>query len=96
MRKISKVCFFGGYQMGYPRSDVLRKGLSKLGVTVVDCHVSPRRRVFTRYAVLTSRYVRMRRDFDVIFVPEFRHKDVPLQSEGAGLRNYTLTSMIHG
>ncbi|MDH3217815.1 MAG: glycosyltransferase [Candidatus Krumholzibacteria bacterium] len=77
-RKLSKICFFGGFDRGYPRSDLLRKGLGKLGVDVCLCHVSPKSRLVKRYAILAIRYLRMKRDFKVIFVPEFRHKDVPL------------------
>ncbi|MFQ5511904.1 MAG: glycosyltransferase [Candidatus Krumholzibacteriia bacterium] len=76
--RIRKVCFFGGYTEGYPRHEVLRKGLEKRNVEVCTCRTSPRRRLLSRYAVLLYRYLKMKRDFDVIYVPEFRHKDVPL------------------
>ncbi len=76
--ELRKVCFFGGYTEGYPRNEVLRKGLLKRGVEVCTCRTSPRRRLFTRYAALLYRYLKMKRDFEVIYVPEFRHKDVPL------------------
>jgi glycosyltransferase involved in cell wall biosynthesis len=72
------VCFFGAYHAGYPRSRVIQRGLERLGVPVAVCRTDPRRKVATRYPVLAARYLRMRRDFDVVFVPEFRHKDVPL------------------
>lgn len=77
-REIKKICFFGGFAREYPRNDLLRKGLEKLGVEVSVCHTSPRRRGLSRYARLTFRYFKMKRDFRVVFVPEFRHKDVPL------------------
>jgi glycosyltransferase involved in cell wall biosynthesis len=72
------VCFFGGYIKNYPRSSVLRKGLEKLGIRVASCHVHHKRRLPARYAVLFCRYFFRRRNFSVIYVPEFRHKDVPL------------------
>jgi glycosyltransferase involved in cell wall biosynthesis len=72
------VCFFGGYIKNYPRSAVLRKGLEKLGIQIASCHVHHKRRLPARYAVLFYRYFFRRRDFSVIYVPEFRHKDVPL------------------
>lgn len=72
------VCFFGGYDPHYPRSDVIRKGLGRLGVEVSECRASERSKVFVRYPVLLSRYARAARAFEAIFVPEFRHKDVPL------------------
>ena len=80
-RGIKKVCFFGGYVEDYPRNNVLRKGLLKNDVEVCVCRTSPRRRLLSRYAVLLYRYFRMKRDFEVILVPEFRHKDVPLEGE---------------
>jgi glycosyltransferase involved in cell wall biosynthesis len=42
------------------------------------CRTSPRRRGIVRAAVLAFRYFAMKRPFRVIYVPEFRHKDVPL------------------
>ena len=75
---LESICFFGGFETGYPRSDVLRKGLEKHGVTVHMCRTSPRRRGIVRAVVLAFRYLTMKRPFRVIYVPEFRHKDVPL------------------
>ena len=75
---MNSICFFGGFETGYPRSDVLRKGLEKRGVAVHECRTSPRRRGVVRAAILACRYAAMRRPFRVIYVPEFRHKDVPL------------------
>jgi glycosyltransferase involved in cell wall biosynthesis len=75
---VKGVCFFGGFVEGYPRSDVLRKGLGNLGVPVRLCRVSHKKKLPSRYAALTANFLRMERDFDVILVPEFRHKDVPL------------------
>ena len=75
---IKSVCFFGGFAPGYPRSEVIRKGLARHGVSVVMCRTSPKRRNIIRYAMLAWRYMRMKRDFQLIYVPEFRHKDVPL------------------
>ncbi|MFH1755149.1 MAG: glycosyltransferase family 4 protein [Candidatus Latescibacterota bacterium] len=72
------VCFFGGYIENYPRSAVLRKGLEKLGVPVSSCRVHHKKRLPARYAALIAAYLRSNRDFSVIYVPEFRHKDVPL------------------
>lgn len=78
MPGLKKVCFFGGINEGYPRHELIRKGLEKRGVTVVVCAASPRYKWPRRYASLTARYMRMKRDFDVIFVTEFCHKDVLL------------------
>lgn len=75
---MTDVCFFGGFETGYPRSEVLRKGLEKHGVSVRMCRTSPRKRGIVRAVLLAWKYLTMKRPFDVIYVPEFRHKDVPL------------------
>jgi glycosyltransferase involved in cell wall biosynthesis len=72
------VCLFGGHHRGYPRSSVIMSGLQRIGVPVVECTVSPRLKSPRRYPALVAAYRRLRGDFDVLFVPEFRHKDVPL------------------
>lgn len=72
------VCLFGGHHHGYPRSGVIVAGLRRLGVPVVECVVSPRYKAPRRYAALVAAYARAVDDVDVVFVPEFRHKDVPL------------------
>lgn len=72
------VCLFGGHHRGYPRSHVIVSGLRRIGVPVVECTVSPRLKSPRRYPALIRAFRRCRGDFDVIFVPEFRHKDVPL------------------
>jgi glycosyltransferase involved in cell wall biosynthesis len=72
------VCLFGGHHRGYPRSAVIVSGLRRIGMPVTECTVSPRLKSPRRYPALVRAYRRSRGDFDVIFVPEFRHKDVPL------------------
>ncbi len=72
------VCLFGGHHRGYPRSGVIVSGLRRMGVPVVECTVSPKLKSPRRYPALVRAYRRLRGDFDVLFVPEFRHKDVPL------------------
>lgn len=72
------VCLFGGHHAGYPRSAVILAGLSRLGVPVTSCVASPRAKVIRRYTQLVRRWRHVGHDFDVVFVPEFRHKDVLL------------------
>lgn len=69
---------FGAYDPDYPRNRVLRRGLWELGVPMSSCRVSRRLKVLARYPSLATRYLAMERPFDVVLVPEFRHKDVPL------------------
>lgn len=75
---MKSICFFGGFDADYPRNAVLRKGLEKHGVSVRMCRTSPKRRGLVRAGILACRYFAMKRPFSVIYVPEFRHKDVPL------------------
>lgn len=72
------VCLFGAYDRTYPRSAVIRRGLEALGVTVLSCRSRRKAKMPERYPVLIARYLRLREAFDVVLVPEFRHKDVPL------------------
>jgi glycosyltransferase involved in cell wall biosynthesis len=72
------LCLFGGHHGGYPRSSVILSGLRRIGVPVTECTVSPRLKAPRRYPALVRAYRRARGSFDVLFVPEFRHKDVPL------------------
>ena len=75
---MSGVCLFGGHHAGYPRSAVILSGLARLGVPVVPCVASPRAKVIRRYSTLLRRWRRLDRTFDALYVPEFRHKDMPL------------------
>ncbi len=72
------VCLFGGHHRGYPRSGVIVSGLRRIGIPVLECTVSPKLKSPRRYPALVRAYRRQRDEFDVIFVPEFGHKDVPL------------------
>ncbi len=76
--RVRGVCFFGGYVEGYPRSAVLKSGLEKHGIAVHSCRVSHKKKFISRYVALVFQYLFSKRDFSVIYVPEFRHKDVPL------------------
>ncbi len=73
-----RIVFFGGYDPGYPRNSILSKGLERLGVPVAGCIAGKRRKIFARYPILAARWLLSRRGGDILFVPEFRHKDVPL------------------
>src|SRR5262249_55156969 len=75
---------FGAYDPGYPRNRILRAGLALAGVEVREARVRETR-AFRRWPALVSRFAR-ERAADVILVPEFRHKDVPLARALAGRR----------
>jgi len=72
------ILFFGGYEPLYPRINVLWKGLEKLGIALARCRVKSELKMPVRYPALISSYIGKFRRTDVIFVPSFRHKDVPL------------------
>lgn len=76
---MSGVCLFGGHHAGYPRSAVILSGLARLGVPVASCVASPRAKVLRRYTTLLRRWRRLDcHSFEALYVPEFRHKDMPL------------------
>jgi glycosyltransferase involved in cell wall biosynthesis len=76
------VCFFGGYDSGYPRNAVIRQGLKVNGINVSECRVNPGGRFWARYPLLLSRWLSLAKrpagPPSFIFVPEFCQKDVPL------------------
>lgn len=72
-----KVCVFGAWDPAYPRNRVLRTGLRRAGVEVLEVR-TPARRALRRYPALVTAFARTGRTADVVLVPEFRHKDVPL------------------
>ncbi len=72
------ILFFGAYDPRYPRNAIIRRGWRALGFPVAECRAGEKRKVHTRYPILLARYARMRDHSPILFVPEFRHKDVPL------------------
>jgi glycosyltransferase involved in cell wall biosynthesis len=72
------ILFFGGYDPDYPRNAVIRKGLKRCGFPVSECRVDARLKVLLRYPALLWRWIRAERPGRIVFVPDFRHKDVPL------------------
>lgn len=80
-----RVCFFGAYDPTYPRNRILREGLRRAGLEVHEARVGPHR-AFRRYPALIAAFLREGRDADVLLVPEFRHKDMPLGRLLAGRR----------
>ncbi len=76
---MSRVCFFGAWDPAYPRNRILREGLRRAGLEVLEARVAEKR-AWRRYPALASAFARVDRATDVLLVPEFRHKDVPLAS----------------
>jgi len=74
-----RVCFFGGYNPKYTRNIIIRQGLIKNGIEVIECHAKSKFKFWFRYPILFFRHLRfLLKKYDIIFVPAFRHKDVPL------------------
>ncbi len=71
------VCYFGAFPKPYARNTVIRAGLERRGVGVVECRVGPGN-VLSRYAGLLARFLRNGRGCDAILVGDGRHLDVPL------------------
>ncbi len=82
---MSRICFFGAYDPAYPRNAIVRAGLAHAGYEVTEARVPEKRAVF-RYPILLAAFAKAARDADVLWVPEFRHKDVPLASWLKGRR----------
>jgi len=68
--------FFGAWDAGYPRNRILRDGLLAAGARVTDVRVREHRAAF-RYPALASALAGAG-PIDALFVPSFRHKDMPL------------------
>lgn len=89
-----KIAFFGGYDPGYPRNRILMRGLGRHGHHVVEARVSPVGRAWRRYPALLAAWGRSALDADVLLVPEFRHKDVPLARLLAGTRRLVFDPLV--
>jgi len=72
------VCFLGAYDPAYPRNAVLRRGLELAGAEVRECRLPPSIKFWMRYPLAVARFTRAAWKSDVILVPEFCQKDVPL------------------
>lgn len=90
---MTRVCFFGAYDPAYPRNRILRAALASAGFEVTEARVRERRAVF-RYPMLIAAFARHARDADVLWVPEFRHKDVPLARRLKGRRRLVFDPLV--
>jgi glycosyltransferase involved in cell wall biosynthesis len=81
------------YDPDYPRNRIVRAGLAAAGFDVVEAR-APAKRAWRRWPALTSAWLRTRKPVDVVFVPEFRHKDVPLARALAGSRPLVFDPLV--
>jgi glycosyltransferase involved in cell wall biosynthesis len=79
------ICLFGAWDPHYPRSSIIKAGLEACGVEVSTCWVPPGYKFWLRYPRLLARSWSACRRADVLFVPEFRQKDIPLAALAARL-----------
>jgi len=89
-----KVCLFGAYDPAYPRNRILARGLERHGHRVVEVRASAVGRFFKRWPRLLVQFGRQGLDADVLLVPEFRHKDVPLARLLAGRRRLVFDPLV--
>jgi len=90
---VTRVCFFGAYDPEYPRNRILREGLTRCGIEVREVRV-PERRAWLRYPALAAAFARGAGGADVLLVPEFRHKDMPLARLLAGRRPLVFDPLV--
>ena len=87
------VCFFGAYDPAYPRNRILREGLRRAGIEVREARVEEHR-AFRRYPALIAAFLREAGDAEVLLVPEFRHKDMPLARLLRGRRRLVFDPLV--
>jgi len=71
-------CFLGAYDPAYPRNSVLRHGLALNGVRVLEARLPSSVKFWLRYPIGLVLFTPAAAKSDVILVPDFCQKDVPL------------------
>jgi glycosyltransferase involved in cell wall biosynthesis len=87
------VCCFGAYDPGYPRNRIVRAGLAAAGFGVLEAR-APGRRAWRRWPALAAAWSAVASRTDLVLVPEFRHKDVPLARALAGKRPLVFDPLV--
>lgn len=90
---MTTLCCFGAWDPAYPRNRVLRAGLALAGLRVLEARARDRR-AWRRYPELLLAWSRVARETDVVWVPEFRHKDVPLAARVRGRRPLVFDPLV--
>jgi len=60
------ICFLGNYIKDYPRIEVIRKGLQKNGVRILECHT--RQRGIKKYLDLYQQHKKIKNKYDILMV----------------------------
>jgi len=63
-----KICYFGDYNLNYPRNRVLLKGFSENGVEILECHSD--KKGFSLYWGLFWKHWKIRKKYDVLIVAQ--------------------------
>lgn len=71
------VCYFGSFNLGYPRCDAIAEGLIKNGVAVTYCH-SSKKGIIKTWPELTVKFLRTALRCRAILIGQGRHIDAPL------------------
>lgn len=90
---MTTVCCFGAWDRAYPRSRMVQAGLAHAGFGLVEAHVRDKR-AFRRYPALLAAWSQVAKQSDLVFVPEFRHKDMPLARLVAGKRPVVFDPLV--
>jgi len=90
---VKTVCCFGAYDPAYPRNRMIRAGLSAAGFGVVEAR-APAKRAWRRWPALAAAWSRVAKRTDLLLVPEFRHKDVPLARALKGARPLVFDPLV--
>lgn len=83
----------GAWDPGYPRNRIVRAALAYSGHQVLDVRVRARR-AWLRYPALAAAFGREGLAADVVWVPEFRHKDVVVARLLAGSRPLVFDPLV--
>jgi len=90
---VKTVCCFGAYDPAYPRNRIVRAGLAAAGFGVLEARV-PGKRAWRRWPALAAAWSGVAARTDLVLVPEFRHKDVPLARALAGRRPLVFDPLV--
>ena len=90
---MTTVCCFGAYDPDYPRNRVVRAGLAEAGFQVLEARAGGRR-AWRRWPALASAWAEVASATDIVLVPEFRHKDVPLARMVRGSRPLVFDPLV--
>ena len=87
------VCCFGAWDPAYPRNRMVRAGLAVAGFGVVEAR-APAKRAWRRWPALAAAWSLVANRTDLVLVPEFRHKDVPLARALKGARPLVFDPLV--